>query len=152
MVSLHAALTDATHNMIDAGRLAAMKPDAIVINVGRGGLLDLDALHDALKNDRLAGAGLDVLPTEPPDLSHPLLAAWAADEAWLDGRLLITPHVASASPDANVEVRRKAAERIAEILNGETPLTIANAHLMNADSVDLTQFFQGVSQMTMAAD
>ena len=132
VVSLHAALTDGTKNMIDDDRLAKMNPDAILINVGRGGLLDLDALHGALKEDRLSAAGLDVLPAEPPDLRHPLLAAWAANEPWLDGRLLITPHVASSSPDANIDVRRKAAERVAEILNGETPLTIANAHLMKS--------------------
>ncbi len=130
VVSLHAALSDATRNMIDRGRLAVMKSDAVLINVGRGGLLDLDALHDALKDGRLGAAGLDVLPTEPPDPSHRLLTAWAGDEAWLDGRLLITPHAAYNSPDSNVEVRHKAAERAAEILNGETPLTIANARLM----------------------
>ena len=133
VVSLHAALSEATRNMIDADRLKVMKSDAMLINVGRGGLLDLDALHDALKENRLGSAGLDVLPVEPPE-PHPLLTAWAADEPWLDGRLLITPHAAYNSPDSIEDIRHKAAERAREMLSGERPLTLVNGHLMKQGS------------------
>ncbi len=75
IVSLHAALTTATRALIDRRRLAAMKPGAILINTARGGLVDLDALTEALRDGRIAAAGLDVLPREPPDPAHPLFRA-----------------------------------------------------------------------------
>ena len=57
-------------------------------------MTDLDAIERALRAGMLAGAALDVLPDEPLDYDHPLIAAWAAGEKWLDGRMVITPHAA----------------------------------------------------------
>ena len=80
------------------------------------GLVDLGALEAALREGRLGGAGLDVLPAEPPDPAHPLVQALARREPWLDGRLLLTPHVAWFSAAGRVDLRRKSAETARDYL------------------------------------
>ena len=72
-MSLHCPLTPATHKLVNADRLALMKPSAFLINTGRGPLVDEAALAEALNAGRIAGAGLDVLSTEPPPADNPLL-------------------------------------------------------------------------------
>ncbi len=93
IVSLHCPLTDETRNLINAERLRQMKQGAILINTARGGIVDEKALLQALKNGRLAGAGIDVLEQEPPQENSPLL-----DEPLPN--LIVTPHVAWASRNA----------------------------------------------------
>ncbi|WP_027468878.1 D-2-hydroxyacid dehydrogenase [Deefgea rivuli] len=90
VLSLHCPLTDATRNLIGTAQLAQMKPSAILINTARGGLVDEVALLDALRVGRLAGAGLDVLHTEPPRAGNALLDVDLPN-------LIVTPHVAWAS-------------------------------------------------------
>jgi phosphoglycerate dehydrogenase-like enzyme len=116
VVSLHCPLTPETARLIDAEALAAMKPDALLINTARGGLIDISALEAALRDGRLGGAGLDVLPAEPPDPAHPLLQALARREPWLDGRLLLTPHIAWFSAAGRADLRRKSAETARDYL------------------------------------
>ncbi len=87
-LSLHAPLTDATKNWINAERLSKMKPSAYLVNTSRGALIDEAALADALNAGQLTGAGLDVLSVEPPPASNPLLTA---------KNCVITPHIAWAS-------------------------------------------------------
>lgn len=87
---LAASLTDITYRLIDAPALAHLRPNAVVINVARGGILDQDALIAALQEGRLAGAGLDVTDPEPLPPESPL---WTAPNAW------ITPHFTAAAPD-----------------------------------------------------
>jgi D-3-phosphoglycerate dehydrogenase/C-terminal binding protein len=116
VVSLHCPLTADNRNMIDAAALAAIKPDALLINTARGGLVDLGALETALRDGRLAGAALDVLPEEPPDPEHPLIQAFRRREPGLDGRLLLTPHVAWFSPAGRADLRRKSAETVRDFL------------------------------------
>jgi len=93
VLSLHCPLTEETKNLIGADELAQMKPDAILINTARGGLLDDRALIEALKNGRLAGAGIDVLRNEPPRDGNPLLEVDLPN-------LIVTPHNAWASRQA----------------------------------------------------
>ncbi|MCX4097024.1 C-terminal binding protein [Nocardia sp. alder85J] len=85
LLSLHLPLTAATAGLIDARRLAAMPPGAWLVNVSRGGLVDAEALADALDSGHLAGAALDVLDTEPPP---------AGDRLAGHPRVLLTPHIA----------------------------------------------------------
>ena len=109
-ITLHCPLTSETRGMVDAEFLAKMKSGASLVNTARGGILaGLDPLEQALRSGHLACAYLDCLPHEPPE-AHPLLAAWRADEDWLRGRLLITPHCAYYSAQGWYEMRYKAAE------------------------------------------
>ncbi|MEZ8694414.1 D-2-hydroxyacid dehydrogenase [Vibrio splendidus] len=95
-ISLHCPLTEATRDLISERELAIMKPNAVLVNAGRGGLVDEQALVEALKNQEIAGAGMDVFTQEPADNSNPLLA----NSHLLN--LLLTPHVAWGS-DSSIQ-------------------------------------------------
>jgi len=116
VVSLHCPLTPETQGLINAARLAAMKPTAYLINTGRGPLIVERDLADALNAGRLAGAGLDVLSAEPPPATNPLLTAKNA---------LITPHFAWASREARARLIDIATENVRAFLAG-TPRNVVN--------------------------
>jgi C-terminal binding protein len=106
-----------TRGMIGAAQLALLPRDAVVINTARGTSLDIEALEAALRSGHLAGAGLDVIPVEPPvDPVPNLLAAYRRGEPWLTGRLIVTPHSAFHTPEAWADIRRKSAETMHDIL------------------------------------
>ena len=90
--------------------LAASKPGLVLINTARGPIIDLDALYEAMKADQVQAVGLDVLPEEPANPEHPLIKAWAANEEWIDHRLLITPHSAFFTPESVYDMRFKGGE------------------------------------------
>ncbi|HEX6945325.1 MAG TPA: C-terminal binding protein [Casimicrobiaceae bacterium] len=112
VVSLHAPLMAATRHLLDARRIALMKPEAIVVNTARGALIDEAALVEALAARRLAGAALDVYEVEPPRKDHPLFA--------LDN-VVLSDHTGWYSEESVEELQTKAAEELARILRGETP-------------------------------
>ena len=112
LITLHAPLNDATRHLIDARRLALMRPTAILVNTARGGLVDLQALHEALRDGRLLGAGLDVFDPEPPDPAHPLFA--------LDN-VVVTNHIGWYSEEAMRDLQRMAAEEAVRVLLGDPP-------------------------------
>ena len=116
VLSVHTPLTEETHNLIDADALHAMKPDAVLVNTARGGVVDPQAVLEALLDGRLGGAGLDVLPQEPLPSAHPLTKAWIADHPALKGRLIVTPHAAFYSPQGLRFLRHKAVATAAEFL------------------------------------
>lgn len=111
-LSLHVPLTPETRGLINASALAKMKPTAYVVNTARGEVIDIPALVTAVQSGKLAGAGIDVLPTEPPDADDPVLH---------EPGILVTPHVAWASEQAKVDVRRRGAEDVLRVLRGERP-------------------------------
>jgi glycerate dehydrogenase len=111
VVSLHCPLTPLTRHMIGAREFTLMKPDALLINTARGGLIDGQALADALKSGRLGGAGIDVLPQEPPVDGDPLL-----DPAIPN--LLLTPHVAWAAREARQRCLDDIAASVEDYLKG----------------------------------
>lgn len=109
VVTLHCPLTPATKHMINANRIALMKPTAFVINTSRGGLIRDQDLADALNQGRLAGAGLDVLGIEPPPPGHPLLRA---------RNCIVTPHLAWATREARARLMQAAVENLAAFQQG----------------------------------
>ncbi|MBP5249002.1 MAG: D-2-hydroxyacid dehydrogenase [Lachnospiraceae bacterium] len=102
VISIHAPLNDDTQGLINAETLKFCKPTAYLINMGRGPIVDQDALADALKNGRIAGAALDVLKNEPMEPGNPLL------EIQDSKKLIITPHIAWAT----VEARQRCVEAV----------------------------------------
>jgi C-terminal binding protein len=116
VLSIHTPLTRATRGLVGAEQLARLPEGAVVINTARGPILDLDALEAGLRAGRIAGAGLDVLPVEPPVPEPPLLRAYRAGEEWLRGRLIILPHIAFHSPQAWDDIRLKSAETMRDVL------------------------------------
>ncbi len=112
VVSLHVPLTPSTRHLLNAKRLAQMKPSAVLINTARGGIIDEHALIQALREERLAGAALDVFDHEPP-----LAGQLPAD----DPRLILTPHIAGLTQESNARVSTMIAERIAAVLINPAP-------------------------------
>ncbi|MBI2428728.1 MAG: D-2-hydroxyacid dehydrogenase [Ignavibacteriales bacterium] len=109
VISLHCSLTEETKLLVNAQRLARMKRTAFLINTSRGALVDETALADALNNERIAGAGLDVLSTEPPPNDHPLFSA---------KNCLITPHYAWATLASRKRLMDTVIENVRAFLNG----------------------------------
>lgn len=114
VLSLHCPLTDQTRHMISTRQLARMKSDALLINTSRGALIDTDALIQALKDGQIAGAGIDVLPVEPPPPAEQALLADAPSN------LIVTPHIAWAAKEARQRALDQVAENIADFINGGT--------------------------------
>lgn len=113
IVVLAVSLSDATHHMIDAAAIAQMKPRALLINMGRGGLIDEPALVAALRKGRLGGAGLDVFETEPLPQDSPL---------WSLPNTLITPHFTAPLPDRSERSLRIILENLQRFRSGEPML------------------------------
>ncbi|WP_433475050.1 C-terminal binding protein [Spirillospora sp. CA-142024] len=116
VVILHLPLTERTHHLIGGEQLALMPPGGLLVNVSRGGLVDTDAVVDALDDGRLGGAALDVLETEP-HVPGALLTRPGA---------LLTPHVAFSSDASVEELRRRAAEEVVRVLRGRSPVNPCN--------------------------
>ena len=109
IVSLHCPLNEETKEMVNSFRLSLMKRNSILINTGRGGLVDEKALEEALVEGRLLGAGLDVLSAEPPSAGNPLLKL---------KNCFITPHIAWATREARVRLMKQAVENLKAYMNG----------------------------------
>ena len=116
IVSLHCPLTPETHELVNARRLAMMKPNAILINTGRGPLINEQDLADALNSGKIYAAGVDVLSTEPPRADNPLLTA---------KNCYITPHIAWATTEARERLMNMAISNLQAYIAG-TPENVVN--------------------------
>jgi C-terminal binding protein len=117
VLSIHAPLTRTTRGLVGERELRLLPRNAVVVNTARGPILDIDALERCLRDGHVAGAGLDVIPEEPPRDPVPnLLRAYRDREPWLEGRLVITPHIAFHSPEAWEDIRRKGVETMRDVL------------------------------------
>ncbi|UYY81681.1 hydroxyacid dehydrogenase [Arthrobacter sp. YA7-1] len=114
-ITLHAPLTPENHNLINADRLTAVKPGAILINCSRGGLVELDAVHEALQSGQLSGLGLDVYDPEPP-----------AHHALFDHEnVVLTPHLMGFTRQGMAHTVRDAAQGAVDVLAGRAPAAVA---------------------------
>ncbi|MFE6358895.1 2-hydroxyacid dehydrogenase [Streptomyces sp. NPDC057806] len=111
-VSLHAPLTDGTRHLLNATRLALLKPTAFVVNTARGALIDQDALADALERGALAGAGIDVFDPEPPTPALRLLRA---------PNVVLSPHAGGVTRETLVRIGLAAVRNVTGFLSGEPP-------------------------------
>jgi phosphoglycerate dehydrogenase-like enzyme len=111
-ISIHCLLNDETRGMVGEAMLGRMKPGSYLVNTARGAVIDVDALARAMERNRLAAVGLDVLPIEPIDAASPLLA---------DPRVILSPHAAFYSIEAEIELRRKAAMNIVDWMKTGRP-------------------------------
>jgi D-3-phosphoglycerate dehydrogenase / 2-oxoglutarate reductase len=116
VLTLHAPLTEATHHLVDAGLLGRVRPGSVLVNCGRGGLLDLDAALAALESGRLGGVGLDVFDPEPPP-HHPLFD---------HPNVVLTPHVMGLTRRATAATFAAAARGVIDVLAGRRPAALAN--------------------------
>lgn len=119
VVTLHVPLTDRTHHLVDRAFLDRMRPDALLLNLARGGVVDEQALHDALVSGRIAGAALDVHEHEGPGHRSPL--------ADLPG-VVLTPHVGAMAVDAQREIGRRVVECIETHARGAGHRHVADGH------------------------
>ncbi len=120
-ISLHIPLTEETRGLVGEKLLSLMKPSACIINTARGGIIDEMALAQALKEERIAGAALDVLESEPPKEDNPLLPL---------KNVILTPHSAALTKECSARVAHEAALGISEYLKGNTPKFVFNKELV----------------------
>ena len=124
IVSLHCPLTAETKGMIGAEAFRRMKSSAILINTARGEIVDVSAMIAAIRGGEIAGAGIDVLPTEPPNPTDEIAVAYRdLKAAGIADRLILTPHAAWSSPESRVDIRRLSVETAI--------LYLAKGHLRN---------------------
>lgn len=116
-LSIHTPYLPELHHIIDAEKLKLMKPQAYLINAARGGLVDEEALYQALSTKAIAGAALDCFEKEPPSAEHPL---------WSLENIVVTPHMAAHTKEAMVRMAMVPAEEIVRIKNGKEPINWVN--------------------------
>jgi D-3-phosphoglycerate dehydrogenase len=134
-ITLHLPLTPQSRNMIGVKELSMMKPTVRIINCARGGLIDEQALHQALKEGKIAGAALDVFAQEPPKDS-PLLQ---------NDRVIVTPHLGASTQEAQANVAIDAAEQIVSVLKGQPVRYAVNAPLISAEMMPILAPFLRVA-------
>lgn len=120
-ISIHLPLTNETKDMFGFDEFEKMKPQMYIINTARGGIINEEALIDALENKKIAGAGLDVLATEFPGKSHPL---------YKYPNVIITPHSAYYSEECVEDLQKSASNEIVLVLSGEKPFSLVNKELL----------------------
>jgi D-3-phosphoglycerate dehydrogenase len=117
VISVHVPLNSATHHLLDASAFELMRPDAIVINTSRGGIVDTDALISAVSASKILGAGLDVFETEPLPVGHPLTTL---------ERVVLTPHVAYYTEESYAELKRRTMENLIHAVAGHDLHNVVN--------------------------
>ncbi|MGB0582148.1 MAG: C-terminal binding protein [Limisphaerales bacterium] len=126
VLSPHCFLSPETHHMVNSDTIAQLPEGAYVINTSRGGVVDVSAVLAAVTRGHLAGAGLDVLETEPPVGDEALIQAWRDPDHPAHDRIIVNPHTAFYCEEGLGEMRLKAVQNIARFLRGEAPRNLVN--------------------------
>jgi D-3-phosphoglycerate dehydrogenase len=134
-LTLHTPLIASTKGMIGKAELATMKPTARILNVARGGMIDEDALIEALDSETIAGAGIDVFTSEPPKPSS------SASRLIAHSKVVATPHLGASTKEAQENVSIDVCEQVVLILSGELPRSAVNAPLILPDEYRTLQPF-----------
>ena len=121
-ISIHAPLSPETENLFGVSAFRQMKNTAFVINTSRGGVIDSAGLLEALEEAEIAGAALDVLPEEPPEVNDPLIH---------HPKAIVTPHAAFYSEESVLDLQRIAARQIADVLSGKLPESVVNGEVLD---------------------
>jgi D-3-phosphoglycerate dehydrogenase/C-terminal binding protein len=126
VLSPHCPLTPETRHIVDARGIALMPDGSYLVNTARGAVVDVTAIPDAIRSGKLAGAGIDVLPTEPPPADHPLLRAWRDPADPCHDRVILNPHAAFYSEEGLLDMRVKGAQSVRRALLGEPLRNVVN--------------------------
>ncbi|MBI3880105.1 MAG: C-terminal binding protein [Verrucomicrobia bacterium] len=126
VLSLHCPLTPATRHLINRDSIFKMPKGSYLVNTARGGTVDVLAVLDALEKNHLAGAGIDVLETEPPAADHPLIAAWRDSQHPAHDRLILNPHAAFYCEEGATDMRVKGSKNCRRVLLGQPPVNVVN--------------------------
>ena len=121
VISIHVPLTEQTRGLIGAAAFDRMKPGAVIVNTSRGGIIDEEALFDALSSGRIAGAGIDVFEAEPPPNDHPLFTL---------PNIVLSPHVAGVTEGSMTGMALAVADVIDVVLSGAVPDTLLNPEVL----------------------
>lgn len=121
LISIHAPLTPDTRAMIGEAELRKMKPTACLVNTSRGAVVDIPALAMALREGRIAGAGIDVLPQEPPAPDSPLLGL---------ENVILTPHASFYSEESLIDLQTSTSEEVVRVLGGRKPVNVVNPEVL----------------------
>ncbi|HOW23408.1 MAG TPA: C-terminal binding protein [Sedimentibacter sp.] len=124
VISLHAPLIDETYHLANDEFFNKMKKSAFLVNTARGPLVDEEALYRALKENKIAGAALDVMNSEPPAKDNPLLTLD-------DANLILTPHAAFYSEASSINLRKLSYEEVVRVLKGNAPKNCVNRKMLN---------------------
>ncbi|HJZ53320.1 MAG TPA: C-terminal binding protein [Gemmataceae bacterium] len=126
VLSVHCPLTDETRHIVDAWAIDLMPDGSYLVNTARGATVDATAIPDAIQSGKLAGAGIDVLPFEPPPEDHPLLVAWRDPNHPAHDRVILNPHAAFYAEEGLLDMRVKGAQACRRALLGEPLRNVVN--------------------------
>ncbi len=126
VLSPHCPLTKETRHIVNPDTIAKLPKGAYVVNTSRGGVVDVNAVLDAVTSGHLAGAGIDVLETEPPAPGDRFIEAWQNPDHLAHDRIIVNPHTAFYCEEGLGEMRLKAVQNIARFLRGEEPRNLVN--------------------------
>jgi D-3-phosphoglycerate dehydrogenase/C-terminal binding protein len=126
VLSVHCPLTDETRHIVDARAIALMPDGSYLVNTARGATVDATAIPGAIRSGKLAGAGIDVLPDEPPPDDHPLLVAWRDPAHPAHDRVILNPHSAFYAEEGLLDMRVKGAQACRRALLGEPVRNVVN--------------------------
>lgn len=126
VVSTHCPLTPETKHLMNRHTIALLPPGGILINTARGGVVDVLAVLHAIEHGHLAGAGIDVLETEPPSADDPLIRAWRDPAHPAHDRLILNPHSAFYTEEGLADMRIKSSQNVLRMLSGEKLWNVVN--------------------------